>query len=535
MPVPILILLALGVNAETGPAFTDVTSERGLDGLLKNWSAGHAAAWGDVDDDGRPDLYVGAFADRPLYSSKDAIIPNQLLLNREDGFVLSPDAEVRLTEKGARSSCAIFADLDGDRDLDLFVSNHVRLKHHYPSVLFENVGGGKFKDVTPKAGDWPERLAVRNATVIDFDQDGSLELVLTDGDYQHILGSGGRLHVLRLVRKWVYEDITEKLGFPSAGTPALGLATGDANNDGKLDVFVAQSNRMFISSANGKYRESQPGTFVKPTVADGDALTCGAAFGDLNGDGLLDLVTTEHGQPCRLHVYLNQKLLNGSPVYSEISDDAGVSGYFPSKGLTGHRFKTAHVSLVDLDNDGLVDIYVPVLYQNERDELQPMILRNLGNREGVPQFSKPPYGRVVEYFASAPVADFDRDGRLDLFMTGWLPEVPSRLWRNTSQGGHWLILKVVGEGSGFNAMGVGATVRLYRPGSADDKNAFIGRRDISIGNGYSSGEEALAHFGLGSEEECDIVVVWQDKQVVKKKVKANQMIRIKFGNEGNPD
>ena len=525
----ILTILVLGIYAEPGSSFTDVTRERGLDVLLKNWSVGHAAAWGDVDGDGRPDLYVGAFADRPTYSAKDAPIPNQLLLNRENGFVLSPDTAVRLMGKGARSTCAIFADLDGDRDLDLFVSNHIRLEHHYPSVLFENVGGGKFKDVTPKKGDWPTKLPIRNVSAIDVDRDGILDLILTDGNYSHFRGLGGRLHLMRFVRKWEYEDVNHKLGLPAKGTAGLGLAIGDANDDGRLDIFVAQSNRMFISTPDGKYQESQPGTFVKPTVADGDALTCGAAFGDLNGDGLLDLVTTEHGQPCRLHVYLNQRLKKGLPVYREISDEAGVSGYFPSKGLTGHRFKTAHVSLVDLDNDGRADIYVPALYQNEKDELQPMILRNLGNRNGVPQFSKPPYERVVEYFASAPVADFDGDGRLDLFMTGWLPEVPSRLWRNTSKGGHWLTVKVVGEGSGFNVMGVGATVRLYRSGSAGDKNGFIGRRDISIGNGYSSGEEALAHFGLGSEEVCDVVVNWQGRKVARKQVRADQKVTIEFG------
>jgi hypothetical protein len=519
------------LHAEQPIVFEDVTEKSGLAKLLKGWQLGHGAAWGDADGDGRPDLYVGAFADRPMYKAAGAPIPNMLLLNKADGFALCDDKEVRLEGMHARTTCAIFVDLDNDGDLDLFVANHAAASDRCQSVLFENLGKGRFRDVTPKDANWPRPFAMRNCAAIDVNADGLLDLVFLDGGYSNWRSGGGRLVVMENKGGWRFEDVSARLGLPRDGTAGMGLAIGDVNDDGVMDLFVADCNRLFVSGPDGKYRECQPGTFVKPAPRNRESHACGAAFGDLNGDGLLDLVTTEHGQPARMHVYVNKGVKDGLPEFAEVTKAAGLDREFPSRGSTGLAVKTAHVALFDADNDGRNDIYLSVIWKDANDRVQPLCLRNLGAEAGVPRFAPPPMERLVTYYAPGPVADYDRDGRVDVFLPTWFAEVPSYLFRNATEGGRWLTVKVAGKGKGFNAMGIGATVRAYKPGAAADAKSLLARRDVVVGTGYSSGEEALAHLGLGGAAECDVEVTWGNHKQVKPKVATNQIVVVTFGED----
>ena len=509
--------------AEATIDFEDVTEQVGLGKLLERWRYGHGAAWGDADGDGRPDLYVGAFADREMYAGDDAPIPNMLLLNRPNGFELSEDKAVRLESKRARSTSALLVDLDNDGDLDLVVSCNVSRGSSFGSVLFENLGGGRFRDVTPEGAPWPHELGLRNVAAIDMNADGLLDLIFTDEGGRR---GGGQLIVLENKGKWGFAMASAKYGFPATGTRGLGLAVGDVNEDGVLDIFVADSNRLFVSGRGGKYHEVQPGTFVKP--GRGEPVSCGAAFGDLNGDGLLDLVTTVHGQPSRIHVYLNEAVRDGDPHFVQITTQAGVAKDFPSWGITKMRVKNAHVALRDIDNDGRTDIILCQIYKDDRGRVQPVVLRNLGNQNGVPRFTRPPYESVISYYAPVPVGDYDRDGRVDIFCTPWFEEIPGYLFRNTTKGGHWLTVRVAGKEPRLNTMGVGATVRVYEAGRAGDRKYLIGRQDIAIGTGYACGEEALAHIGLGKAAKCDVEAAWGKQRVRKTGVPADQMVTITF-------
>lgn len=510
---------ALSAAAGEGLAFEDVTDKVGLGGRLKDWTFGHAAAWGDADGDGRPDLYIGAFADREVpYGRPGAPIPNMLLLNRPEGFSLSPQKELRLDGLRARTSSAIFADLTGDGLLDLIVGNHASNAGKHPSVAFENTGGGAFRAVQPKG--WPQPHATRNLAVCDFNRDGLLDLVLVDGNYAHWSTGGGKLTILENRGGWSFEDVTARYGLPDRGTVGMGLAIGDVNDDGRLDFFVADCNRLFISDPDGRYRECQPGFFIKAPPKNSTGHTCGAAFGDLDGDGLLDLVTTEHARPSRMHVYLNAGIRDGMPRFINATADVGLDVEVPATGKTGLPVKQAHVQVVDLDNDGRSDILTTMVRQGPDGRLQPVALRNLAPA-GKPRFALPPPTELVGYYAPGPIADFDGDGRVDVFLPTWgkfrredAPglDLPSCLFRNISAGGHWLSVRVVGKAKGFGAQGVGATVRVYKAGSAGEPAGLIARRDIVVGTGYSSGEQALAYVGLGGAAACDVVVDWQGRR-----------------------
>lgn len=523
--------------ADNGLVFEDVTESSGLAQYMSTHQLAHGAAWGDVDGNGRPDLYVAAYADRPVFREPNAPIPNMLFLNMEDGFVLSKEKSVRLDGVFARTTIALFVDLDNDNDLDLLVGNNVQSPEKeyggYPSVLFENTGKGHFHRVQVEPARWFTALAVRNISPVDIDQDGRLDLIMTDGHYRHLRNDTAQLVVLRNLGGWKFEHISDALGLPKEGTAGLGLAVGDINHDGRPDIFVAESNRLLISAAKGKYRDWQHGAFEPGYRAEhlrhDERMPCGAIFGDLNGDDLLDLVVTTHGQPAELYLYMNEGTAT-EPHFVDRTTEAGINGQFPRKGLTDMPVKTAHVELRDMDNDGHLDIYVANSFRTKAGVLQPMVLRNLGVKAKVPRFTQPPFDRCISYYCPAPVTDFDRDGRLDIFLGAWFPpeQDGSHLFRNMSDVGHWIDVLVHGARKDLNTMGIGAVVRAYRSGHAGDAEALLGRYDIVIGVGYASGQEARAHIGLGKAEQCDLTVSWQGEEKTLRDVQADQCLDVPF-------
>ena len=505
------VLLGAAAGAQ-GIRFENVTATAGLEPYLRNWRLAHSASWGDVTGNGYPDLIMGAFANLPRWT--DGPLPNMLFFNRDGRrFELSPQKELPMEGLHARVTHLLLADLDGDGDLDLMVVCHAGSSKEYPSTLWENLGDGRFREVTPTTGDWPRPMAYRNVAAADLDRDGRLDLVGCDNHYRNWTTGEGTLIVLLNRGSFTFEEGRSRLGFPERGTTGLGLAIGDVNDDGRLDIFVADSNRLFVSGPDGRYRECSAGVFLKPTSGDREAHTCGAFFGDLNGNGRLDLVTTEHGEGAQIRLYLNRETdANGRPVFVDATEAAGLMGALPARTEAGLALKQGHLSLADFDNDGRLDIWLGLVFRDDRGEPQPVVLRNLGNdAEGRPRFTPIPRDRLLGYYAVAPVADFDRDGRMDGFLPAWFrwEEGPSYLFRNVTEAtGHWLGVRVRGSGKGWNTMGIGATVRIYEAGRGGDRAGFLGRRDITVGNGYSSGEEANAFFGVGGRTAVDVEIQW---------------------------
>ncbi len=516
-------ILLLASLAQAQFIFEDVTRQLGLSEPLQAWRTAHGIAVGDCTGDGLPDLYLGAFADRPLFKQPGAPLPNMLFLNTAGRFTLSPDDTTFLIGKKARTTMALFVDLNNDGRLDLVVGNHVN-RQTCRSMLFENLGQGRFRDATPQPPDWLTTVSTRNIAVLDFNRDGLLDLIFSDGAYRDPLKN--RLHILRNEGNWTFTDVTETLGFPLEDTTALGLALADVNNDGTLDIFVAHANRLFVSGPTGQYRSAENRWQLVLPKAQGEWWPCGAVFGDLNGDDLLDLVITVHGQPGMIFIYQNRGIQDGVPQFTEIRRVV----FPPTSPITRSIIKGAQVALRDMDNDGRLDVALSMLYADQNDRSCPFILRNLGNNPaGVPQFAVPPVERILCYYAPGAVVDLERDGRLDLILPAWFDETANLALRNMTPGGNWLQVHVKGTRPGFNPMGIGAIIRAYRTGQAGQATALLARYDLSIGNGYATGEEALAHLGLGAVTACDLVVTWQGQQKVLPQVKVNQQLLVEFG------
>ncbi len=508
----IILLASLSLSGQI--KFKDVTKSAKLIEPLKGMK-GHGAAWGDVTGNGYPDLFFGTFSDRPDsdYATRGhpaKAEPDKLFLNKGDG-TFEEVMNSPINQYG-RNSGAVFADFDNDGDLDLVVShnsynNKVGTRtgnHKAGNFLFENDGTGSFTDVTEKSGlnfSWP--FTGRNTFVFDYDGDGLLDLFMQE-DWVLDSISGGNSRLMKNTGNLVFRDVTAEAGFPNGfrnGLYGLGGFVGDINGDLWPDVFFSHSCRMFINQKDGTFHEKEynmvPPKYRLPGAGASGYWTCGADLGDLDNDGDMDMVMSQHfplGDTVsrKLFLFLNEgNDPEGNPILRDISEEASIIP--PS-------YRDPHIQLQDMDNDGMVDIVV--------SNCSAMVYRNNGVKGGIPHFDQPVgsgFEGAQNYWASGPLGDYDRDGRLDFIGPEWVPSTPSPLLRNVTPGAKkYLAVKL--ELTGANRNGIDARVELYAPGKLGMDEGLIATRIITISNGYSSGYEAIAYFGLPDHKKVDIRV-----------------------------
>lgn len=468
---------ALPGGGESTISFSDQTEAMGLVAPLVGMY-GHAAVWGDFTGDHRPDLFMGTFADREpsIYQVRgaDGAAPDRLLLAEDGAFTLDD----RLADMFARTSGGAVADLDNDGDLDLVVSrNFDDDMPAAPGVQVLRNDDGALIPTTDSG--LPVQLGGRSVGVLDFDLDGMLDLFVTSDD-------GGSV-LLRNEGGLVFADATAAVGLPG-DIFGLGVATGDVSGDGLQDIFVAGSNRLFVSNGSGSFVAADSSVFTWQFFGEEDLIS-GASIADVNRDGLLDIAvghhfnsTVDEGARVPVRLYLNR----GDSGFEDVTEAAGLVG-LPTKG--------PHVELNDMDNDGWPDL---VTTASAADGTRPAIFHHQGLSGDIPNFSTPDGLGNPQYWVAGPSADVDRDGRLDLFLVEFDPSLPSLLMRNEAASGHWLEV-AVGPEHGF---GIGWRVEVYEPGGA-----LIGAREITVTQGYSAGVAPIAHFGLGDFQEVEVRLV----------------------------
>tara|TARA_R110002096_G_scaffold29509_9_gene88983 strand:- start:1288 stop:2856 length:1569 start_codon:yes stop_codon:yes gene_type:complete len=514
----LIVWLGSTVSVWSQITFQDLTDDAGIRQPLAGLM-GHGGAWGDVDGDGWIDLFVGGFADRPdeEYAPANGPVISQLFRNVQ-GKTFEPVLETPVRHY-ARTSGALFADLDNDGDVDLYVANNSKGKSKRDaepqrsaqmagSKLFRN-DGANFVDVSNSSGACPERLGTaRNVGVLDFNRDGLLDLLVVEDRFRK--GPSSRL--FRNLGGLKFEDATASCGIPE-DVFGLGLALADVNADGATDVFVPHSNRFFLGSPDGTFREctEELTSVLGWEPLDGEDWPCGAQFADLNRDGKPDLVLSLHSVRARNRVFLNEGANeNGVPRFREITRQAGIPDEIAAR--------CPHVEVQDFDNDGWPDIYLSAGWLTKEGRLTPMIFRHQGTKE--PSFQPPanPPGELV-YFPAGPSGDYDNDGRRDLFLINWFPGNWSRLLRNETEGGNWLQIRVAGKT--FNRMGIGAKVRVF------DDDALIGYQEVSVGYGYASGQTNWLHFGLGDRESVAVSVELPNGETIHNaRIAANQRLTL---------
>jgi hypothetical protein len=472
---------------------------------------GAAVAVADYDGDGFEDLFVTDSADGGK---------NHLYRNR-GGFTFVDVAEkagvAAGNDAGNATADALWLDYDGDRLPDLFV---VRFGH---SQLFHNLGGGRFQDVTKKAG--LDRYAnAITAIAFDYDRDGDLDLFV--GNYFQSVNlfnpdtprffpesfetanNGGGLTLWRNDGKGRFTDATHQAGIALSGW-TLDLGHADFDNDGDDDLYVAcdfGTDRFLVNNGDGTFADR-----TKQAIGIDTKKGMNAEWGDYDNDGLLDVfVTNITDDYMREGNFLWRN--NGDGTFSDVARETGV--HDTGWGWGGKFF--------DYDDDGWLDLFVvngwvsagPESYVPDVFEMvtrpnidladarnwPPMGKKSLSGYQKKKLFHNQGGGIFRDEAArhgldstrdgrGIAVADFDNDGRLDLFTAN--ANAQPFLYRNArGPGAHWIAFLLEGRKSNRDA--VGAQLRVTTAGP-DGRTQL---RFVDGGNGFAGQSSRRVHFGL---------------------------------------
>lgn len=524
------VLAASIAHAEPAFIFNDVSEQTGLKPHLTG-ALHHGVAWGDLDGDGRQDLFLGNFdkGAMPEYGL-DAGIPNRLFRQTAEGkFVHVPMPSI---ETRGRTSGAIMADLDNDGDLDLYVGNntHPALKPKAlpstiePNALYRN-DGGQLINISKESGACPaDAWFTRDIGVMDYDGDGLLDLLVVE---DKVFRPKAHSRLFRNLGSLKFEDVTAKAGLPD-DLQGFGIAVADLNNDGRPDFFIGGASRLYLNQPGGTFKEAEA---LRPAFdiqsRNAEEYVCGPWLGDIDGDGDLDLLVGTHYVPGKAWVYLNEGLKAGVPQFRNITKELGLPE-LPNK--------TPYCQVADFDNDGLADLYWSAWF-TEGAKRTPFICRGLGVKDGLARFDVPSLagldtstakknlapsaGRGMVYYVNGPAVDYDADGRLDFFAGIWPTEM-SRLFRNeTPIEGHWLQVQV--QGTKMNRMGIGARVSILADGKP------LTQDHLHMNGGYSGSHPPIAHLGLGTRQAVDVLVSFPGRKepLLLKDVKVDQRLTVK--------
>jgi len=387
---------------------------------------------------------------------------------------------------GADTASATWSDFDNDGDPDLYV---LALDGN---VLFRNDGGAGFTDITAESGlahlGWGQAAAWA-----DFDGNGLLDLYVTN----YAAPSGrfdDRLDALfSQATPGVFEDVSGWMGEVERGGFGYAAVWVDYDDDTDLDLYVLNDKGYPDPVVGGRmnrnvlWRNDGAGCggwcfsdASIETAADYHAAAMGVAVGDYDNDLDLDIFFTDT---------VNQHLMrNDAGVFVGVEDEAGVNV----------RREGWGASLFDYDNDGWLDLHVAL----SQSGLSNRLYRNQAGRvfDDVSSLNCQP---MLSSFGDA-VADYDRDGDVDLIVGSRRDAVEVRLYENvTNSGNHYSRVRLTGGGP-VNRDAIGARVYLT------DDTGRIQMREVANGSSMGATSELILHFGLGSANAVSARVVWPD-------------------------
>ena len=300
------------------------------------------SAWCDFNNDGLLDVYLSHFGvhDGVEYLGS----PNQLLQNIGNGTFIEVTTTISAVGSDLSHHCA-WADIDNDGLPDLFVGQSTNFGQDQNHLLHHD-SIGVFSDITngnPLAMYW---LSPRGVAWQDVNLDGFVDVLVTN--------SGGDQRKKRLMINQGDNtfDLDENAGIESAWKEGRGASWCDYDNDGLADIYIvcgSEDNLPVANRTNMLFKNNGDGTFTNVAAEAGVADVGhgrGVAWGDINNDGFMDIlignqVGSDH--PGDNKLYRN----NGDGTFTDISVSSGIA----------ENVRTRCVSMADYNNDGLLDLY----------------------------------------------------------------------------------------------------------------------------------------------------------------------------------
>jgi Flp pilus assembly protein TadD len=458
----------------------------------------------DYNNDGWPDIYVVNGASLPAGRKTDSSYWNRLFRNNGDGTFTDVTETAGVASHGYSMGVAA-GDFDNDGFVDLFVTGVGA------NALFRNKGDGTFEDVTGPAGLDGNHGWSMSAGWFDYDNDGRLDLFVTRyvvwdpateifcGDRKPGYRSYCHPKHYQALSNLLYHnqgdgtfrDVSRESGVSAHAGKGLGVAFGDYDGDGRLDVFVANDsvpNFLFHNKGRGTFEECalQAGVAYND---DGKAISAmGVDFRDYDNDGREDVFVTA--------------LSNETyPLYRNLDlRSFGDMTYLSRIGAASLAWSGWSTGLYDFNNDGYKDIFTANSHVMDNAELTTSRKSRQSNSvflnrgDGTFQMTVLP-GEA--FHRGAAFGDFDRDGRVDVVVTR-LNEAPLVLRNTSRRSGHWVAFCLRGTRSNRDA--IGARVHVVT-----DRGEQWNRVTTSVG--YASSSDRTVHFGLGSANQIKLLEV----------------------------
>ena len=524
---------AAGATGSIQPGFEDITAKAGVSSahhnrtfenpyahIMAGYTAlGASASAADYDGDGFDDLFV-----------TDSSVDGRNHLYHNNGNLTFTDVAAQAgidsgNDRANASADSLWFDFDNDGRPDLLV---VRFGQN---ELYRNLGGGRFENVTKAAG-LERYLNAITAVAFDYDHDGFVDLFV--GAYFQPVNlfnpqtprffpesfetanNGGGVLAFHNNGNGTFTDVTEKIGLKTSGW-TLDLGHADANNDGWDDLYVAcdfGTDRFFVNNGNGTFSD-----ITEKAIGIDTKKGMNVDWGDFDNDGLLDIYVTNITDDYMKEGNFLWKN-NGNLTFTDVSRETNT--YDTGWGWGAKFF--------DYDNDGWLDLYVtngwvsagsesyvpdvfemiikPGIDLADARNWPPMGTKSLSGYQKKRLFHNergqaftdqaPKYGvDSIRDGRGIAIADFDNDGRLDMFVAN--ANGQPFLYHNTMPGGgHWAEFALRGVKS--NALGVGAQVRVTAGGGTQ-------LRFVDGGNGFAGQSSMRLHVGLGGAATIDKVEV----------------------------
>ncbi|MDQ3665779.1 MAG: CRTAC1 family protein [Acidobacteriota bacterium] len=491
-------------------------------------TVGAGCAFFDYDNDGWMDIYLVNSGPSDFYTPITPL-KNALYRNNRDGTFTDVTDKAGVAG-GTFGMGATAADYDGDGWIDLYVTSYGR------NILYRNNGNGTFTDVTDRAGVAAPGWSTC-AVWFDYDNDGKLDLFVSSfviynkatscGDNRlnrkyYCIPRAFKPQPSRLFRNkgdGTFTDVSRESGIVNSPGKSFGAVATDVNNDGLIDLFVANDtfpNFLFINKGGGKFEEVGLAAGVAYSEAGVPRSGMGVDAADYDGDGWQDLFVANIDREL-FSLYRNQKDLT-------FVDEPGEIAH-ATRSLSGWGLK-----FFDYDNDGDPDLF---LANGHPDDMVEMLTAGVKYKEPLLMFQN--VGRAFKNVSAQSgavfgkdypargmtVGDYDNDGDLDVVISN-NGEAPLLLRNEGGNRNHWLGLQLIATKS--NPAAVGAVITWQAGGVKRS-------RLKTSGGSYLASHDPREILGLGDATKIDSVEIrWPSGKVDKlSNLPTNTYIKVKEG------